>query len=284
MMHLLVVCVLAAAGAKSGSGPKGAIAIKSITAGARVFVDGEPAGATPTIVKQLAVGEHTVKVVRLGYLSFEESVSVMAGRTAEVQADLLPISGVLKVTVSGKVAQAQVFVDGKLVGTAPYEGEAAVGKRTVEVRKEGYASFKQLLSVGAGNDYSVVATLQKQKAAASEDDLPLVAIAPKKKADDSDDIPLAMPVSKTAAAKGTGKPISPVTPLPAEDVPGVQANAGSDPSEATPVYEKWWFWTATGAAVAAAIIIPVAIASGSSGEPRQFLPGLSQPWVLNPAR
>lgn len=267
------ILALALAAAPSG---KGAIAVKSFTNGARVFVDGDPVGSVPAVLRNVKAGSHTIKVVRLGYLSFEESVTVAAGKTTEVQADLLPISGVLK--ISSPVKGTQLLVDGKNLGALPYEGEVQVGKRTIEVRKDGYQTYKQVLSVAAGNDYVLTATLQKTKAvSAGDEDLPLVAIAPKRKGSEAkkgnddiplEDIPLAIPVATKPRPE---QPLGVTKPIP-------------EPQEDAPVYEKWWFWTAAGGVVAAAIIIPVAIASSSSAEPRSFLPGLSGPWVLSGAR
>jgi hypothetical protein len=65
----------------------GTVSIQSTPEGAQVLVDGEPAGTTP-LELALAPGEHTIVLRRDGYVDDEHSVTVEAGATAEVAAEL----------------------------------------------------------------------------------------------------------------------------------------------------------------------------------------------------
>src|ERR1700679_3047667 len=98
-MSLLLALFVAAAPAK------GAVSVRSATPGARVFIDDKLVGQTPVVIRNLVVGKHTVRVQRLGYLLQDQEVEVVAGKTADVQADLLPVAGILKASANQKGAE-----------------------------------------------------------------------------------------------------------------------------------------------------------------------------------
>jgi len=68
---------------------EGTITINSSPSGAKVFLDGSDRGmVTPTMLTNVSAGSHTVKLVKEGYVDFEESVTVTAGQTTTVNAEL----------------------------------------------------------------------------------------------------------------------------------------------------------------------------------------------------
>jgi len=70
----------------------GSIQVNSNPTGAQVFLDGNDTGkTTSTTLTDISPGNHTVRLVKEGYLDYEESVSVTAGQTATVNATLTEI-------------------------------------------------------------------------------------------------------------------------------------------------------------------------------------------------
>ena len=74
--------------------PTGSIAVETQPAGARVLIDGQPAGETPLKVDTVAVGRHIVTLITSSS-TLKRSVKVEAGKTASV--DVAVYSGWLAV-------------------------------------------------------------------------------------------------------------------------------------------------------------------------------------------
>lgn len=250
MLNLLGAVLLLAA-----AKPNGQIDVKTLTAGAKIYLDDKPVGTAPTVLKNVVAGEHKVKLKKLGYLAGEEIVRVEPGKTVSVSVDLLPYAGILVVKAGPK--SAQVFVDGKGIGVTPFEGEINIGRRAVEVRKDGYAPYREMFQVGAGETYRIETTLQKLEQQ-QEGDVPLVAIAPKRSKklnNDNDDDMMAIPLAAP----------TPVTPTRANDALPMYTTANFDAPQ--PWYKKWWVWTIAGVVVAGAIAVPVAMSQAGPGVP-----------------
>jgi hypothetical protein len=102
-------------------------------------------------------------------------VAVKLRKTVTVEADLLALSGVLK--VGANVDKARVFVDGEYIGDAPIEQEVDPGTKHVKVRLLGYYDFEASLDVVAGEEYAVNAELERLP---PEED-PTIAEAPRQR-------------------------------------------------------------------------------------------------------
>jgi hypothetical protein len=208
---------------------------------AQLFIDGKEQGTLPLNEPLgLPVGEHQVQVKRSGYAPFTKKVQLFAARVAEVEVKLQPIAGVLSVTAD--VAGAEVFVDGLLVGTAPVvDLELAPKPIEVRVRHEGYESLSTRVSLVAGRDHSVAASLR----------------------------PLAKVTAGSAALSTTPAAISSASIARQSDRPVdaalVPDDLGSSPTlvDATiapaPLSQRWYFW-----AGAAVVVAAGAVACGAS--------------------
>ena len=117
----------------------GELAIVGAEPGATVTVDGLPRGEHPeTTPLRLPVGSHLVRVSRAGFESFEARILVAAGQTARLTARLAPLgpSGRARIAEQGGGAL-EVLVDGRRVGTSPWEGPLSPGPHVVVLRGEG---------------------------------------------------------------------------------------------------------------------------------------------------
>jgi len=113
----------------------GSIDVVSSDAGASVLIDGRARGKIPLSGSlRVAAGARIVRVVKTGSAPFETRVDVAGGETARVNVKLeaLRRAGSLRVSES-RNAPAQVFVDGGLVGDAPWEGRLSPGRHVVRL-------------------------------------------------------------------------------------------------------------------------------------------------------
>jgi hypothetical protein len=160
-MRALFVWILL--GGVAGAKPKPATApgllVHSATQGADVFVDGQKVGTTPMVQPvPMSPGEHTIKVVKPGFAPLIDVFRV-AGKTTRVDADLVPIAGVLKVNCN--VENARIFVDDKFSGQAPTTVEVQAGPRVIRVVKGGYKDQTQKIVAVAGEEISVDISLEE---------------------------------------------------------------------------------------------------------------------------
>jgi hypothetical protein len=116
----------------------GQLDVRSDPAGARVLVDGQPAGTAPTLVQSLAPGEHRITLEREG-ATVQHTVTIEPGMTASLVAPLGAVSGA---PVSGWVAVSapfamQVFEDGRLIGTSETDRiMTSAGKHVLDIAND----------------------------------------------------------------------------------------------------------------------------------------------------
>ena len=84
---------------RPGGNNVGLLTIASLTRGAAVFVDDQEAGVVPLDGPlELSPGvSHVVRLQKRGYSTFVETIKLSAGEDREIEADLVPSGGVLKV-------------------------------------------------------------------------------------------------------------------------------------------------------------------------------------------
>ena len=158
---LLVATFLTPAVAERRRRPaEGYLEIVSSNGGADVFVGGERVGAVPLPERlTLPVGEHSVKVSKRGYTQHLEVVRISRRKTTVVSADLLAISGVLRVVAS--VEGARVFVDGDYLGMTPIEQDVDPGEHALRVTARGYYDHERAVEVVAGEATEVGVELER---------------------------------------------------------------------------------------------------------------------------
>jgi hypothetical protein len=163
----VAVAVLLAAGAaearkKREPAPDALIpvTVACATPGASIFVDGEMVGMTPLdLPVPVTPGDHTIKVTRLGFAPYIDVFSTSGKRAVTLGLELVPVSGVLRVT--SNVAGARVLVDGKYLGDAPLEAEVDAGRRAVQLQKGGYRSWEGTVETVAGQEQALEARLEE---------------------------------------------------------------------------------------------------------------------------
>lgn len=127
---------------------------------AEIFIDGDSVGKTPLKnVLPLKVGEHTIRVSRPGFTPFIDVFKAKEGQVAKLEVELVPISGVLRLTAEG--TGVRVFVDEKYVGDAPVETELTTGNHAVRAERPGYYPESFNVSAVAGQVVDKSVTLKE---------------------------------------------------------------------------------------------------------------------------
>jgi len=164
----------------------GRLLVRSSPAGARVFVDGHEYGKTPLAVHDLARGSHRVRVVREGYGTEERRIVLTAARPAQsltvpLERDRAQIVQARKpavdlkaetpgtagrfagtLTIESRPTGANVYLDGKLVGTTPLQlPEVAAGEHAVRLEHDGYRLWSSSVRVIATERNRITASLER---------------------------------------------------------------------------------------------------------------------------
>ncbi len=164
----------------------GRLLVRSSPAGARVFVDGHEYGKTPLAVRDLARGSHRVRIVREGYGTEERRIVLTAARPAQsmtvpLERDRAQIAQARKpavdskadtpattggfsgpLTVESRPTGANVYLDGKLVGTTPLQlPEVAAGEHAVRLEHDGYRLWSSSVRVIATEKNRITASLER---------------------------------------------------------------------------------------------------------------------------
>ncbi len=145
---------------KPGASAVGSLTIASLTRGAAVFVDDNQVGVVPLDAPlELSPGvSHVVRLQKRGFSTFVETVKLAAGEEREIEADLVPSGGVLKVQCN--VRRAQILLDGKQIGVTPFDGDVAPGKHQLQVGAAGKLADTRVVEVVAGEELSIDVTLK----------------------------------------------------------------------------------------------------------------------------
>jgi hypothetical protein len=144
-------------------GQGGVVRVLSNVAGAEVFLDGTPMGKVPVDIKDVKTGEHILEIKAPGYQPHEERVTLNAGQSLIVKADLNAEAGTGEkgtLKVVSPVPDADVYIDGAGIGKVPQEKEVARGEHFVVVKLGGYKTFEQKVRIEAGQTLTVSAELK----------------------------------------------------------------------------------------------------------------------------
>jgi hypothetical protein len=130
---------------------------------ARIEVDGRVVGETPLASPiLLGPGDHTIRASRDGEIADEKKVVVVSGQTAEIV--LAPVAPKVAPTtaliaIASRPAGAELSLDGKPLGSAPWSGAVVAGGYRLRAHLDGYIDQSQELVVTAGQDREVAIDL-----------------------------------------------------------------------------------------------------------------------------
>ena len=123
------------------------LAIASTPSGASITVDGAYQGTTPLQV-DLAPGRHDVRVFKVGYGAQTRSVRSRSGEREAISFALDALQGELAVQTLPE--DAELWIDGELNGPASGVVTLTAVPHEVEIKKEGFASFRKTVTPQPG--------------------------------------------------------------------------------------------------------------------------------------
>lgn len=135
MITLLIIAPL-----HSQSKETGSIEIISSPDKAMVHIDGVKQGLTPFTVKDLAVGEHSLKIHKEGFQDHEQQISIVSGSNPSVGVALNILT---HVRLTSKPKGAAIYLDGSLIGTTPFKEKLPTGRHSLELKLLGYEDIQQ---------------------------------------------------------------------------------------------------------------------------------------------
>jgi formylglycine-generating enzyme required for sulfatase activity len=137
------------------------------TSGAQIYVNNQLKGTTPWR-GTLAAGNYQMEARLSGYRSQKvtETIAERANRQISIPA-LQAIVGNLNVNY--KPVQSEVWMDGKRLGVTPdVFRNLLVGQHQVEIRKEGYTTKKETVTIADGQTAMLTGLLERQQTAQSQ--------------------------------------------------------------------------------------------------------------------
>ncbi len=135
---VLLLALVTAPGPLFSEAAEGVLKVTSDPAGARVWVDDVPRGATPTLL-EVAPGRHVIRLEQPGYRSVIRYVTVLAGRLHRQHVPLEPEPG--KSPTPGKKPPAAIEPAAKVQHLENIEANAAPGTVTIVTTPAGLTVF-----------------------------------------------------------------------------------------------------------------------------------------------
>ncbi|HOK88971.1 MAG TPA: SUMF1/EgtB/PvdO family nonheme iron enzyme [Candidatus Hydrogenedentes bacterium] len=133
---------------------KGFVTIETRPVGAEVFIDGEKAGMTPLLKKELPVGDHTYAIRMENYYPVEGTVSIEELFTHEIRHDLRPLEA--KISVFSRPTGADIWINNLLQGKkTPAEFRLPPGQYLVSVYTPGYNQEDTIVTLNENSNETV---------------------------------------------------------------------------------------------------------------------------------
>jgi hypothetical protein len=146
----------------AGDAGTGEVRVVSSIGGATASIDDGPSSPTPHVFPGISAGTHFVIVNAEGYAEWRGSVTVQTNKRAEVVANLEK-AGRLEITARGAV-DAEVFLDGELVGRTPMVRSVAAGTYKITVKRTLDGNVEERsIAMGADDTVRFQATWGEEK-------------------------------------------------------------------------------------------------------------------------
>ena len=131
----------------------GVLIINANVTGYKLYINGTLVDSTVPSV--LPLGEYDVVILKNGYMEWSQHV-VLDKDTLSVDANLQKDIQFGSVGISVNVDGAQIYIDGKDMGTAPMELNLPYGSYSLGVEKYGYQSFSTVINVNSSSSHMSV--------------------------------------------------------------------------------------------------------------------------------
>ncbi|MDZ7360216.1 MAG: PEGA domain-containing protein [candidate division KSB1 bacterium] len=148
--------------------PAARVAIMVDPSDSEVRIDGEIVEPSQLAALQLPVGEHSISLARMGYDSKQERFSLQQGDNPSRRYALAkqpgvepPITALGVVQIDSQPPDAEVVLDGRRVGSTPYQGKnLKPGRYTILVSKDGFETYSGSIEIRPGQTTPLLVSLK----------------------------------------------------------------------------------------------------------------------------
>ncbi len=145
----------------------GSLSVNSNPSGARVFLDNQYKGDTPLNLKDVPVGQYSIKLELPGYEEWNSSVAVLPILTVKITADLVPQAKPAfgSIAVNSNPQGARVYLDNAYKGQTPVNlRDIPVGRHAIKIVLPDYQEWNSEIAVTTSQTARIFADLESQKA------------------------------------------------------------------------------------------------------------------------
>ena len=123
----------------------GTVSITSSVHGAKVSIDGQFIGVTPiTLENAIPIGKRKVNIYKENHIIFSQELIITENEVAQLHADLEEFSDV---NIASSPNEAQISINGEIVGETPCTATLLLGDYNIEVHKKNYRTYNGTLNV-----------------------------------------------------------------------------------------------------------------------------------------
>ena len=143
----------------------GSLSIDSNPRGARVYLDNNYKGETPLSLKNISVGQYSLKLLLPGYEEWNSTVAVLPILTVKVSTDLVPNAqnDTGSIAVDSNPRGARVYLDNAYKGQTPINlRDISVGRHSIKLLLSGYQEWTREISVSRSQTARVSVDLTSQ--------------------------------------------------------------------------------------------------------------------------
>ncbi len=113
--------------------------------GAEVFLDGNSTGqTTPCTLQEVTTGDHRIRLRRDWYQPKVEALEIKAGEAKELNIELVPSYGELKITTDPK---ATIYIDNQRKGFGEYSCRLSPGVYSIKAQKDKHRDAEQSIEI-----------------------------------------------------------------------------------------------------------------------------------------
>jgi len=138
----------------------GSINIKSVPENAKIYIDGNEVGTTPTALSSIPIGAHEIEVKLDGHEDWKKSIIIKKEKELSLNAVLQINIG--SINIESYPENAKIYIDGIEAGNGPKRfTDVIVGSHEIEVLLDGYVTWKRTIKVKPEKETSLTADLEK---------------------------------------------------------------------------------------------------------------------------
>jgi len=162
---LVLLCFVFCISSYAQSLAYGSLSVDSNPRGARVYLDNDYKGDTPLNLKNISVGQYSIKLVLPGYQEWVSSIVVLPILTVKISTDLVrqAQSAYGSISVNSNPQEARVYLDNAYKGHTPINlRDIPIGRHTIRIILPGYQEWTGDISVSSSQTARITANLTSQ--------------------------------------------------------------------------------------------------------------------------